>query len=425
MPILDPVKHTTWNVTQPLRDANVPEALGPGHAAAKEPLQSSAYWGEEKIWDTRANNHNGMIGRDGKVWFAARFRDAPTPGYCRRGSNHPSAKLFPIERTNRQITMLDPKTNKFTFVDTCFGSHHLQFGYDANDTLWMSGGGQVVGWLNTRKFFETGDAAASQGWTALVLDTNGNGKRDDYVEPNQPVDPAKDKRIAAGLYSVAPAPDGSVWGSSLGYPGAMVRVVPGPNPPHTTLTELYELPVDGSGAPVEGFSPRGADIDRDGVAWVALASGHLGRFDRRKCTGPLNGPTATGQHCPEGWSFYVEPLPQMKGVTAPGSAEASYYTWVDQFDTFGLGRGVPINTGNGAEGLLVWKDGKWIVLRVPYPLGFYTKWLDGRIDDPKAGWKGRGLWATVSTRAPFHMEGAKGTTSKVVKFQLRPDPLAR
>ena len=57
--------------------------------------------------------------------------------------------------------------------------------------------------------------------------------------------------------------------------------------------------------------------------------------------------------------------------------------------------------------------------------GFYTKWMDGRIDDPKAGWKGKGLWATVSTRAPFHMEGGKGTTSKVLKLQLRPDPLAK
>ena len=60
------------------------------------------------------------------------------------------------------------------------------------------------------------------------------------------------------------------------------------------------------------------------------------------------------------------------------------------------------------KALLALKDGKWVVLRVPYPLGFYTKWLDGRIDDPNAGWKGRGLWATISTRAPFHMEGGKG-----------------
>ena len=59
------------------------------------------------------------------------------------------------------------------------------------------------------------------------------------------------------------------------------------------------------------------------------------------------------------------------------------------------------------------------------PDGFYTKWMDGRIDDPDAGWKGRGIWTTISTRAPFHMETGKGTTSKVVKFQMRPDPLAR
>ena len=87
---------------------------------------------------------------------------------------------------------------KYTFVDTCFQTHHLQFGHDANETLWTSsgGGGGVVGWVNIKLFEETGDAAKSQGWTALILDTNGNGKRDDYVEPNQPVDPTKDKRIA-------------------------------------------------------------------------------------------------------------------------------------------------------------------------------------------------------------------------------------
>ncbi|HMG58939.1 MAG TPA: hypothetical protein VK583_04365 [Burkholderiales bacterium] len=34
------------------------------------------------------------------------------------------------------------------------------------------------------------------------------------------------------------------------------------------------------------------------------------------------------------------------------------------------------------------------------------------------------LWSTYATRAPFHVEGGKGTQSKVLKFQLRPDPLA-
>jgi len=48
-----------------------------------------------------------------------------------------------------------------------------------------------------------------------------------------------------------------------------------------------------------------------------------------------------------------------------------------------------------------------------------------RVDDPNAGWKGKAVWATYGTRTPFHIEGGKGTTSKVVKLQLRPDPLAR
>ena len=48
-------------------------------------------------------------------------------------------------------------------------------------------------------FDETGDEAKSQGWTALIMDTNGNGKRDAYVEPDQPVDPTKDKRFGGGV----------------------------------------------------------------------------------------------------------------------------------------------------------------------------------------------------------------------------------
>ena len=167
------------------------------------------------------------------------------------------------------------------------------------------------------------------------------------------------------------------------------------------------------------------DVDRNGVAWVAMASGHMASFDRRKCKGPLNGPNATGQHCAEGWTFYTEPLPQMKGVSTSGSAESSYYTWVDQFNTSGLGANTPINTGNHSEGLLALKDGKWVVLRVPYPTGFYTKWLDGRIDDPKRRMEGPRALGDGFDAGAVPYGNRKGTTSKVVHFQMRPDPLAR
>jgi hypothetical protein len=418
-PILDPKTHAVTTFRAPVRDADTPEALGPGHAAIEKPMAPSPYWGDEKLWDTKANNHNGMFDRKGRVWFAAVVRGPKNPEFCQKGSDHPSAKLFPLERTNRALTFLDPKTMKYTFVDTCFQTHHLQFAYDANETVWTSGGGPVLGWVNTKMFDETGDAAKSQGWTAFVLDTNGNGKRDDYVEPDQPVDPTKDKRVVAAFYGIGVNPvDGTVWGSVLGFPGHVIRLDPGANPPATALAEIFE-------PPLPGYGPRGMDIDRNGVVWTPLSSGHLASFDRRRCKGPLNGPTATGHHCPEGWMLHSFPGPQLQNVKDSGSAEASYYAWVDQFDTLGLGKNVPIATGNANEALLALVDGKFVELRVPYPMGFYTKWMDGRIDDPAAGWKGKGLWATYSTRAPFHVEGGKGTTSKVLHFQLRPDPLAR
>ena len=418
MPILDPVANTATSFRLPVRDTDMPLSLGPGHAAALDAMMPSPYWGAERIWDTKANNHNSMLDKGGRVWLAASVRGVENPAFCKAGSDHPSAKLFPMDRATRHIAVFDPKTKKYSFVDTCFSTHHPQFGYDANDTLWTSGGGPVVGWLNTKMFDATGDAAKSQGWTAMILDTNGNGTRDAYTEPNQPIDSTKDARVNAGFYAVMPSPvDGSVWGTYRANPGAVVRVAPGANPPATAITEIYNVPLP-------GFGPRGGDIDSKGVVWMSLASGHLGSFDRRLCKGPLNGPKATGDHCPEGWAFHKYPGPGFQGI-GDNSAESSYYSWVDQHNTFGLGNDVPMSTGNLNDGLIAFKDGRMIVLRVPYPMGFYAKGFDGRIDNPKAGWKGRGLWAANGDRTPWLTETGKGTKPFAAHFQFRPDPLAK
>jgi hypothetical protein len=417
VPVLDPVHNTATSIKMPVRDPKTP--------VPEKPLQASPYWGDEAIWDSQANMHNPMFDEKGRVWFTSVVRPPENPAFCKEGSSHPSAKLFPVNRSGRQLAFYDPKSKQFTLIDTCFSTHHLQF--DANEVLWTSsgGGGDVIGWLDVKKFEATHDEQKSQGWTGLILDTNGNGKRDAFVGPNDPVDPTKDKQIPGSPYGVTVSPaDGSIWGSILGFPGRIVRIVPGTNPTETALTEVYELPWNNPKAKVQGFSPRGLDIDTNGVVWTVLSSGHFASFDRRKCTGPLNGPNATGQQCPEGWTLYPFPVPNLKGVTDSGSAEASYYDWVDQFDTFGLGKNTPIATGNGEDGLLAVVNGKWVTMRVPYPIGYFAKGLDGRIDDPKTGWKGKGLWSTYSTRTMFHTETGKGTQSKVLHFQLRPDPLA-
>jgi hypothetical protein len=368
----------------------------------------------QQIWDTKFDNHNDMIDGQGNVWMTGTNHAPGTPTFCRKGSDNPYAKAFPLDTNERQLAIYDPKTQKFTFIDTCFGTHHLQFGFDKDNTLWTSGAG-VAGWLDTKVFEQTGSAEKAQGWAPFVLDTKGTGKLDDYTEPGQPTDPNKDTRVAgSGTYAVMPNPvDGSIWYTWDIFAGrsGIIRF-----DPKTKLSEVYYMPMP-------GFGPRGGDIDSKGVVWVSLASGHLGSFDRSKCKGPLNGPTATGNHCPEGWSFYQYPGPGFRGL-GDNSAEASYYTWVDQHNAVGLGDDVPISTADENDGYAALVDGKMVMLRVPYPLSYYTKGLDARIDDPKAGWKGRGLWGSEGDRTPWLKEGGKGMTPMAVHIQVRPDPLA-
>jgi len=413
IPVLDPVANTASIYDAPVRDEDTPSETD------RQVLAPSPYWGAEQIWDSRANIHNPMLDQDGRVWLTARIRAADNPDFCRAGSNHPSARLYPKDRASRHLAMLDPVTGEYTFVDTCFGTHHLQFAYDDRNTLWTSGGGDVVGWLDTTTFFETGDAAASQGWAPLILDTNGNGKQDAWTEPEEDPDPELDRRVPNGFYAVMPEPQGdAVWGSNaFRYPGSITRLMPGDDPPQTSLAEVY-IP------PLPGFGVRGADIDKDGVVWTSLGSGHLGEFDRRKCEGPLNGPDATGEHCPEGWTLHDLPGPGFADLPE-FSVESSYYTWVDQHNTLGLGEDVPIATGNLFDGVHALVDGRFVTLRIPYPMGFYTKGFEGRIDDADAGWKGRGIWVPEGDRTPWLKEGGKGSKPIVVQFQVRPDPLAK
>jgi hypothetical protein len=414
MPILDPKTHTATTFRMPVRDPKMPLSLGAGHAASVEVAAPSAYWGERQLWDTRANNHNAMFDEQGRVWNAASIRDRPNPDFCKKDSAHPSAKLFPLDMSSRQLSILDPKTMQYTFIDTCFGTHHLQF--DKNNILWVSGSGPVAAWLDANMFIQTGDAAKSQGWAPFVLDTNANGTRDEWSEPGKPAEPGKDLRVGgSGPYAVMPNPaDGSVWYTFnvFGGPAGVLRF-----DPKTQLSELYTVPMP-------GFSPRGGDIDSQGVVWVSLGSGHLGAFDRRKCKGPLNGPKATGGHCPEGWTFHQYPGPGFRDI-GPNSAEASYYTWVDQHNAVGFGRDVPISTANLYDGFAALVNGEMVRIRIPYPMGFYAKGLDARIDDTNAGWKGRGLWSASGDRTPWLMEGGKGQHPRAVQIQVRPDPLAK
>ena len=271
---------------------------------------------------------------------------------------------------------------------------------------------------------ETSEAArreAAAGEAITGADCDGNGKLDQgWVSAKGKLDPARDQELDPGqAYAVIPNPlDGSVWISYSNVPGGLMRY-----DPKTKLSEWYEPPYMNPNAKVEGYLPHGIDVERKtGIIWAGLNSGHFASFDRRKCK-VTNGPAATGQHCPAGWTLHQAPGPNFKTVEESGSADSYYLNWVDWHNTSGLGDNTPFLVGTSSDSLMAFDDGTWVVLRVPYPLGFHPRGMDGRIDDPKAGWKGRGLWSTHAAQASWHQEGGKSERPKVIHFQLRPSPL--
>ena len=350
-----------------------------------------------------ANPHNPMMDDTGKVWLTVQVRrqwGEDLPEFC---------KESPVIANNyhhRQLGYFDTETREIVPVDTCYGTHHLQF--DNNDILWTSGDSNVVGWFDTKKFSSDDPASLEEamGWSEGKIDTDGDGE--------------EDKTIIGFRYGVIPNPiDGSVWWgmpagvhfSTPGEPGYILRYDPA-----TDQHEAYSPPFPGNG-------PRGVDVDTKGVVWAGLGgSGHLARFDRRLCKQNWG----SGNQCPEGWKLWRTPGPQFeteKEVEGGGSNDMHYYIWVDQFNTLGMGVDTVILNGTISDSLLAFNQETetFSVIRVPYPLTTFTRGVDGRIDNPDAGWKGRGLWFTNGQAPIFQSEIPKSYAGKI---QLRPHPLA-
>src|SRR4029450_12765582 len=109
------------------------------------------------------------------------------------------------------------------------------------------------------------------------------------------------------------------------------------------------------------------------------------------------------------------------------SADMLYLTQVDRDDALGLGKNAALGGAMNSDSFLAVVPQPHQVgqVRVPCPLGFFSRSASGRIDDAKTGWKGRGVWSNYSTYTPWHIEGGKGTMPKLAKFQVRPNPLAK
>src|SRR5437660_1133160 len=124
LPVLDPVNSVTSQVKLPVRDPKTPSS------ADDKVVAPSPYWGDEAIWHSQANVHNPMFDEKGRVWITSRIRPSDNPVFCKEGSSHPSAVLFPLKTSGRQLAVYDPKTKQVTLINNCFGTHHLVFNED-------------------------------------------------------------------------------------------------------------------------------------------------------------------------------------------------------------------------------------------------------------------------------------------------------
>ena len=367
----------------------------------------SPTWGNEVIIDDRVASSSLAMDHKGRIWLSARV--AKLPDFCKAGSGNRFAAMDPTTQDPKSFAVYDPATKQWDLIPTCYGSNHPTFAVDGTNRVFIQGGNSRFLWVDTDIWDRTKDAQQAQGWCRLYYDTDGDGlPNTDAPIDGAPYGPQQSLR------------DGSIWGTVQTVPGRLVRLSLGNNPPATCVGEAYNVPAAGS------FS-RGVDVDSNGVVWTGLAgSGHLASFDRSKCRGPLSGREAmSGNHCPEGWTLYETPGPRIRNTGF--SADFHYYNFVDKYGVMGLGRDTPMINGTNSDSLMALDPNtrRWVTFRLPYPVGsLYTRNMSVRVDDPNAGWKGRGLWAANDTRAVWHGERGRESRGLVAKFQMRPDPLA-
>jgi hypothetical protein len=415
VPVLDPVGHEAGRIPLTVRDPATPPP------SPKMPAPSP-YWGDEAIWTSRANVHNPMLDERGRLWLTRRAA-ARQPRLLQGRLDTPLGQAVSapaVEPPPRDVRpghrAVEPHQHLLRHAPP-----HVRRGRESHavDERRRTGRGlaepQDVGRDRRR-----GEVAGLDG-------RHPGHQRQREARRVRRARPARRslerQALRRGLLCRGPGARRVRVGQRARVPRRRHSFGPGVEPAGDGARRGVRTAVRRSETRRLLASRRRRRQERRVLGGARVRA--PGQLRPPEVQGAAQRSDGHGPALPRGVDALSGAAPADAGVHAPGSAEGSYYTWVDQFDTSGLGPNTPINTGNGSEALLALKDGQWVVLRVPYPLGFYTKWVDGRIDDPEGGWKGRALWATISTRTPFHMEGGMGTTSKVYKLQIRPDPLAR
>ena len=176
-------------------------------------------------------------------------------------------------------------------IDTCFGTHHLNFAEDANNTLWLSNNTQgdraVVGWINTKTLL----ADLRRGIVAGLDRPDRRHQRQRQARRGVQRAGRAARLLQGHAHSVRHVRHCVFAGGrrDLGLEPHASRL-------HRAPCARRKPARDRDGGNLQGAAaglrhPR-QRCRSQGVVWIPLDSGHIASFDRHKCRGPLNGPGA-------------------------------------------------------------------------------------------------------------------------------------
>ena len=422
LPILDPKTHTVTDFKAPVRDPDMPESLGPGHAAVESRCRLGLLGRGEDLGQP-GQQPQLHVRQEGPGVAGGGHPRPRQPRLLQEGLRPSLGQAVP-DREERP-----PGLDARSQDDEIHLRRHLlrqpspavrrqgQAVDSAEPGRWPAGSTPRCSTRPAMRPSRKAGRRSCSTSTATASATN----------TSSPTSRSMPTRTCAscrrpGTYAVMPEP-----GRRLDL--VHRRRVCGPprclrfDPDTQTGREVFNVPMPGFGIARRRHRQQGRAVgvarERPHRAASTAASARVRSTDRRR-------PAIIVRKAGRSTSI--------RGPASKASARtarrSSYYSWVDQHDTFGLGKDVPMSTANLMDGFVALKDGKMISLRVPYPMGFYAKGFDGRIDDPNAGWKGRGLWTSSGDRTPWLIEGGKGRspwpcTSSCVPIRWRSNRITR
>jgi len=161
--------------------------------------------------------------------------------------------------------------------------------------------------------------------------------------------------------------------------------------------------------------------DSNGVIYDGWrVSGHFTAFDREQVQ-VHQGSEGRRPELPRGVDDVSQHQMNRRTQTARTRRSESYSGLHDKWDTLGLGKDAPMYSSVNTDSMELFQPStkQFITLRVPIPQ-LFARSGTGRVDNPSAGWKGKGFWSSYSTYASWHIEVARDRCRK--RWSSRCDP---